>query len=70
MIRVKAQMVTLLDGFCAALTHTHSRNRSPYLSHRLLARRENYTPVDSDLYHVLLGSPVIVERLAFKTADV
>ena len=35
MIRVRAQMVTLLDGLCSALAQTHSRPL-PYLSHRLL----------------------------------
>jgi hypothetical protein len=47
-------MVTLLDGlFFRVDPNSFSTLALSFSSS--LARRENYTPDDSDLYHVLLG---------------
>ena len=54
MIRVKAQMVTLLDGFCCGVDPNSFSTLALSFSPPV-ARRENYTPDDSNLYHVLLG---------------
>ena len=56
MIRVKAQMVTLLDGFFFRVDPNSFSEPIALSFSSPLARRENYTPDDSDLYHVLLGA--------------
>jgi hypothetical protein len=58
MIRVKAQMVTLLDGLCS-LVGPNSFSTLALSFSSSLARRENYTPDDSDLYHDLLGAALL-----------
>jgi hypothetical protein len=62
MIRVKAQMVTLLDGFFFRVDPNSFSTLALSFSSSL-ARRENYTPDDWDLYHVLLGRAHLAQRL-------
>jgi hypothetical protein len=50
-------MVTLLDGFCSRVDPNSFSTLTLSFSSPL-ARCENYTPDDSDLYHVLLGGTV------------